>query len=61
MKEIVPFCTRCFAISAVDVDKETNFCHYCGSQGTCVPMKRNDADYLRENIQNAIDRARMAK
>lgn len=57
MENIVPFCMRCFGISAVPVDDNTNFCHNCGSEGTCITMERNDADYLRDNIQHAISSA----
>lgn len=57
MKKIVPFCMRCFGISAVPVDETTNFCHNCGSEGTCISMKKEDSEYLRENIQNALNNA----
>lgn len=58
MKNIVSFCMRCFGNSAVPVDEETNFCHNCGSEGTCISIKKDEADYLRENIQYAINRAK---
>lgn len=61
MKEIVPFCMRCFGISAVPVDDKTNFCHNCGSEGTCINMERKDTDYLRGNIICAISRAEKNK
>ena len=57
MENIVPFCMRCFGISAVPVDKNTNFCHNCGSEGTCIPLEKKDADYLRGNIICAVSRA----
>lgn len=53
MKNTVSFCMRCFGNSAVPV--EANFCHNCGSQGTCVAMESDEADYLRENIRYAIN------
>lgn len=55
MEEIVQFCMRCFDISAVPVDKDINFCHNCGSEGTCINMERKDASYLIDNIQHAIN------
>lgn len=56
MKEIVPFCLRCFGISAVPIGKDTNFCHNCGSEGTCVNMERKDTIYLIDNIQHIINK-----
>lgn len=50
----VAFCMRCFSNSAVPITDKTNFCHYCGSEGTCVELKEKDAKYLRENIQLSI-------
>ena len=58
MEGLVSFCMRCFGNSAVPVDKETNFCHNCGSEGTCISMKKDESEYLRKNIESAIDRAR---
>lgn len=52
----VPFCMRCFGISAVPVDESTNFCHNCGSEGTCISIPKKDAEYLRENIISVIKR-----
>jgi hypothetical protein len=54
----VPFCTRCFGISAVPIDGKTNFCHNCGSGGTCIEIKRDESEYLQKNIQNAVNQAR---
>lgn len=56
--KIVAFCMRCFANSVVPVSEDTNFCHYCGSGGTCIAIKEDEANYLRDNIQFRIDRAR---
>lgn len=55
--EILPFCMRCFGVG-ISADEESNFCHQCGSQGTCVPMKRKDIVYLRENIEDQITYAK---
>jgi hypothetical protein len=52
----VSFCMRCFHNSAVHVKDDINFCHYCGSEGTCIAIKGSDAIYLREQIQNYGDR-----
>lgn len=52
-KKMVSFCTRCFGNSAVPME-DGNFCHNCGSEGTCVSMVSDAADYLRENIKNSI-------
>jgi hypothetical protein len=56
--KIVPFCMRCFSLSAVPVDNGHSFCHNCGGGGTCIEMKREDADYLMKNINSAIDNAK---
>lgn len=54
MNKTVAFCMRCFSNSAVSVSNKANFCHYCGSEGTCVAIKNDEANYLREQIHNAI-------
>lgn len=54
VENTVAFCMRCFANSAVKIDKETNFCHYCGSMGTCITIKPDEAEYLRKNINHVI-------
>ena len=51
-KEILPFCMRCFGVGAVCNEKQ-NYCHQCGSEGTCAPMKREDIQYLESNINEA--------
>jgi len=55
--DIVAFCMRCFGNSAVEVDENTNFCHNCGSGGTCIAIKKDEAEYLRGNIESAIKNA----
>ena len=55
--DTVAFCMRCFGNSAVDVDKKTNFCHNCGSEGTYIAIKKDEAEYLRNNIESAIRNA----
>jgi len=50
----VSFCMRCFANSAVPVSEDTNFCHNCGSGGTCIAIKKDEAEYLRDTIDAAI-------
>ena len=58
INEPIPFCMRCFHAGAVAGENPyDNFCHMCGSQGTCVSMKRRDFIYLTENIQYAIQDA----
>jgi hypothetical protein len=58
MKTVVAFCMRCFGNSAIPVDEQgRSFCHNCGSGGTCISIKSEDADYLRENIDSAIKHA----
>jgi rRNA maturation endonuclease Nob1 len=54
MDKTVAFCMRCFSNSAVPVSEKTNFCHYCGSEGTCIAIKKDEADYLREQIYHNI-------
>jgi hypothetical protein len=54
MKKVVAFCMRCFSNSAVPVSEDINFCHYCRSEGTCIAIKEDEADYLRENIYDRI-------
>jgi rRNA maturation endonuclease Nob1 len=39
--EMLPFCMRCFHVGAF-CDDNTNFCHMCGSEGTCINIKRGD-------------------
>lgn len=56
----VAFCMRCFCNSAIPITKDTNFCHYCGSEGTCIIIKDNEAAYLRMNIQDAVIRAKQS-
>ena len=53
-KDTVAFCMRCFANSSVPEEKDINFCHYCGSEGTCIPIKKDEAEYLRNTIETAI-------
>lgn len=60
MKNIVSFCMRCFSNSDVPVDEKINFCHNCGSERTCITIKKDETDYLRENIQYAIDRVKQS-
>lgn len=57
----VSFCMRCFGISVVPIDEYTNFCHNCGSGGTCISMKKEDSEYLRTNIMNVIKSAKKNK
>lgn len=52
--KIVAFCMRCFSNSSVPVDKDTNFCHNCGSEGTCIAIKKDESEYLRKNIERAV-------
>lgn len=47
--EILPFCMRCQGIGA-GFDSMGGFCHQCGSEGTCIPMKRKDIIYLNQSI-----------
>jgi hypothetical protein len=56
MTELLPFCMRCFNVGAV-VEDNYSFCHMCGSQNTCIDMKREDVKYIRENMQIRIDSA----
>lgn len=58
MDKTVAFCMRCFSNSAVPIDKDTNFCHNCGSGGTCIEMKGEESKYLRKNIQSAVINAK---
>lgn len=51
-EEILPFCMRCFGVGLV-VNHNSNFCHQCGSEGTCTPIMRKDILYLQENIDYA--------
>lgn len=55
--ELLPFCMRCFGVGIVAEDDANNFCHQCGSEGTCTPMKRGDIEYLQGNIRYRIDYA----
>lgn len=58
LNEPIPFCMRCFHAGAVAGDTPyDNFCHMCGSQGTCIPIKRKDFTYLRDNILFAVEDA----
>lgn len=43
--EILPFCTRCLGIGA-SVSTLSNFCHQCGSEGTCIEIKRKNIFYV---------------
>lgn len=52
--ELLPFCMRCFNVGAV-CDDRSNFCHMCGSEGTCINVARKDIEYMRENIHAYID------
>lgn len=52
----VAFCMRCFSNSAVPIDKGINFCHNCGSGGTCIPMTSDESEYLRQSIRSAVER-----
>lgn len=59
--ELLPFCMRCFGIGVV-ANETSNFCHQCGSEGTCLPVKRKDVYYMQENIDTRIEFAiRIAK
>lgn len=53
--EILPFCTRCFGVGILHGEGNDNFCHQCGSGGTCVPMTREYIAYLQDNIWNRIE------
>ncbi|MFF0831076.1 DUF5662 family protein [Brevibacillus sp. NPDC003359] len=55
--ELLPFCMRCFGVGAV-ADEKSNFCHQCGSEGTCVELKGSEVEYLRENIDFCLKDAR---
>ena len=52
--ELLPFCTRCFHIGAACDDDHNNFCHMCGSQGTCIPIRRKDAIHLENQVSDSI-------
>lgn len=54
--EILPFCTRCFGVGISHGEGNDNFCHVCGSQGTCVPMTRDYIRYLQENIDQRLNK-----
>lgn len=56
MEEKLPFCMRCFGVGVGAGEGHNNFCHQCGSEGTCVELKRKDVLYLQENIDYAIGR-----
>ena len=60
MDKIVAFCMRCFSNSAVPVTKNINFCHYCGSEGTCIAIEEDKSEYLREQIHERIKLANKA-
>lgn len=53
--ELLPFCTRCFGVGISFGEAGTNFCHQCGSEGTCVPMTREYIKYLQDNIDSRIN------
>ncbi|AMM44995.1 hypothetical protein SP15_195 [Bacillus phage SP-15] len=54
-EELLPFCTRCFGVGiSYGEDDNSNFCHMCGSQNTCVPMKREAIAYTQSNIDNLV-------
>lgn len=55
-KELLPFCTRCTGVGIGYGDDHNNFCHLCGSQGTCVPMERGYINYLQDNIDRRVKR-----
>ena len=52
--KLVSFCTRCFGNSAVPIE-DGNFCHNCGSEGTCISMASDAADYLRDSINSTMN------
>ncbi|MGG3890326.1 DUF5662 family protein [Metabacillus fastidiosus] len=52
--ELLPFCMRCFGIGTADNDT-SNFCHQCGSEGTCISVKRKDIYYMQENIDTKVE------
>ncbi|WP_205685044.1 DUF5662 family protein [Heyndrickxia sporothermodurans] len=54
--ELLPFCMRCFNVGAM-CDEHTSFCHMCGSENTCINVKRADVKYMQENIDLRIDKA----
>lgn len=54
-KELLPFCTKCFGVGIGFEDDHRNFCHVCGSGGTCVPMAREYIGELQENIDRRLD------
>lgn len=53
----LPFCTRCFNVGIEYGNNGVNFCHVCGSEGTCVPMERQYIKDLQKNIDVRIDQA----
>ncbi|MEC0841984.1 DUF5662 family protein [Bacillus spizizenii] len=54
--KMLPFCTRCFNVGAAASEK-SNFCHMCGSEATCINIKRQDVRSMQGNIDARIDKA----
>jgi len=44
--ELLPFCFRCRFVGAI-AEVDSNFCHMCGSGGTCINLKRRTVVALR--------------
>lgn len=54
--ELLPFCTSCFG-TGFDYGLESNFCHQCGSNNSCIPVPKEDIKYLQERISSCIKEA----
>lgn len=54
--ELLPFCTRCFHVGAVCEDNYS-FCHMCGSQNTCINVRREDVKVIQESVDARIEHA----
>ena len=54
--ELLPFCTRCFHVGAV-AEEDYSFCHMCGSQNTCINVRREDVKSMQESLNARIDHA----
>jgi hypothetical protein len=52
--ELLPLCLRCFNVGIIATE-EQNYCHMCGSEGTCVEMKRKDIAYFHENLDTRLE------
>jgi hypothetical protein len=53
-EEKLPFCTRCHRIGISAENDKSNFCHMCGSEGTCIPIARKMIQFLWDNIDAKI-------